>query len=291
MTNLPAKANIFVNTQNSPNTKDAYRLDLSKWFAFMGDNAPSVELVVEWKDKLELQYAPATASRIFSTVRSYYDWLRRQNLVLLNPFEAVKRPRKLLNVTPSVPSDEQVERILDAVDLGSAAGKRHYAILCLLLNGLRAQEVCDLRVRDLPKDNHSQVIRVIGKGMKERMVPLTTEAGAALSHYMIEEQAKGWSWGGLDGWLIHDNFPMGHQITRKQVAFVVDKSARLAGVAGISPHSFRHHYGTRMYRATHDLLAVQKLLGHVKPETTQIYAQLDLSDLVEAARQDPRNHP
>lgn len=290
---LTSHTKAFVKQQNSPNTRQAYVLDLSKWLYFLGDQAPTVDLAIAFKEWLEGKYSANTARRVYSTVRTFYDWLRKQGIITINPFEVVKGPRALTDRSPHVPTDVQVERILRSVERwDQGPGTRHYLILTLLLNGLRAQEVCDLRVRDHFYDaaTRSWVLRVTGKGMKERVVPLTKEAQDALHFYLDtryhasdlaprrQENAP----------LITD--PVGNvPITRKQVAYVVDKYAKHAGIGGISPHSFRHHYGTRLYRATRDIVSVGKLLGHTKPETTAIYARMDLSDLVEAARMDPRN--
>lgn len=288
MSTLPPEAEQFIHQHNSPNTRSAYVLDLSKWFRFLGDRAPSVAVVLAWKDQLEGSYAQNSARRIFTTVGAFYDWCRRAGIIERNPFELVKRPPEIEGDAPRVPTDVQVERILRAVDRRSPAGKRHYAILCLLLNGLRAQEVCDLRMRDYFTDEATDapVLRVVGKGMHERIVPLTPEANDALVSYLQDQLVMG-NPHGKDDYLLEDVFP-GRPITRKQVAFACEKYGKLAGVRGFTPHSFRHHYATRLYRVTRDVLGVGKLLGHKKTETTKRYARLDLADLVETARLDPR---
>lgn len=281
--NLTHDAEQYVGQQNSPNTRDAYRRDLGLWFS---QRLPlGVESVVRFKRMLIERFAPSTAKRTYATVSAYHDWLRRQGKLPINPFEAVKPPQMATNVAPNVPTDEQVSQVLAAIDRRSLSGMRHYAILCLLLNGLRAQEVCDLRVGDIFAE--PVVARVVGKGRKERMVPLTVEAITAvdeytstLAHHLRRPRDDG-------DWLIEDVFP-GVKITRHQVAYVCRKYGELAGVGGFTPHSFRHHYGTRLYRATHDVLGVGKLMGHSKPETTQVYARMDLDDLIATAKQDPR---
>lgn len=290
MSTLPPEAEQFIHQHNSPNTRSAYLLDLSKWFRFLGERAPSVGVVLAWKDQLEASYAQNSARRIFTTVGAFYDWCRRAGIIERNPFELVKRPPEIEGDAPRVPTDVQVERILRAVDRRSPAGNRHYAILCLLLNGLRAQEVCDLHVRDWTYDVTTGAfnLRVVGKGNQERIVPITNEAQNALSAYSIDlMQMRRTHEREPNEWLIEDVFP-GHKITRKQVAFVCSKYGKLAGVEGFTPHSFRHHYATRLYRVTRDVLGVGKLLGHKKTETTKRYARLDLADLVETARLDPR---
>ena len=279
----------FIEQQNSPNTQDAYRRDLTTWSEWSVDKPFTVDTAVAFKTWLLSHYAPASARRIFSTTRCFYDWMRKHGKLEVNPFEAVKAPQRA-DSAPNVPTDVQVERILRAIDRESPSGKRHYAIMTLLLCGLRASEVCDLRVEDWQYDETTKAtfVRVIGKGMKERRVPLTEEARRALTDHDLEILRMRRTARREDNdWLIEDVFP-GRPITRKQVAYVCDKYGKLAGVRGFSPHSFRHHYGTRLYRVTRDVLGVGRLMGHSKPETTQRYARLDLADLVETARLDPR---
>lgn len=293
--NLPELTRPFIEQQNSHNTRDAYAQDLAKWLAFLnsrGIKTPTVEDVMVFKQALESGYAQNTARRIFSTARTFYDWLRKQGLITLNPFELVKGPKTLLDRSPNVPTDIQVERVLRSVQRNAMPGDRDYLILSLLLNGLRAQEVCDLNIDSIFKDDATghHCVRVIGKGNKERVVPLTDEARDALWEYAASMAVLG----GRPAGLLPPHAPLivdalHDRITRKQVSYVVDKYAKRAGLKGLSPHSFRHHYGTRLYRATRDIVSVGKLLGHTKPETTAIYARMDLSDLVEVARLDPRN--
>lgn len=287
---LPAKAKVYAEQQASENTRSAYILDLSKWFSFLGSRAPSVELVLEWKQQLEEAYAPNSARRIYSTVRSFYDWMRRAGEVGINPFELVKRPKVIEDQSPNQPTDDQVRRIMQAVRLhDSSSGHRHYAIMCLLLNGLRAQEVCDLRCQDFFYDEatNAKVLRVIGKGMYERLVPATDETNEALVYYIADRVLTHGQRKPTDP-LLED--AIRGPVTRKQVAYVCAKYGEMAGVRGFTPHSFRHHYGTRLYRVTHDVLAVGKLLGHKKTDTTKRYARLDLADIVRTASLDPRYH-
>lgn len=273
----------FVDQQNSRNTQLAYERDLRAWSAWSSARREvGVELAVAYKKHLLANYAQATARRMFGTVRAYFRWLHAQNPAMPNPFSAVKGP-VALSAAPRIPSDADVDRMVAAVDTETLIGKRDLAVLTLLLNGLRAQEVCDLRVSDARVTRQPCVMRVVGKGQHERFVPLTDEAATAIRSYVRTRDPL------PDEWLIEDIFP-DRPITRHVVSYVVEKYARLAGVQGVSPHSFRHHYATRLYRATRDVIGVGKLLGHAKPETTMMYARLDLSDIVETARHDPRYH-
>lgn len=288
--NLPRAMRKFVEQQNSPNTRAAYERDLKVWCLWQLGKPFTVDTAVDFKTHLVSTYAPATAQRTFCTVRTFYEWMVGRGEATTNPFTRVKAPTRP-EVVPNVPTDLDVARILKTVDrwdgLRGARGARDYAILALLLNGLRAQEICDLRWKDLSYSS-AWVLRVIGKGNKERFVPLTHEAAEALHYYMDHTFKPGVRDRGEQDQPLFTDI-LGERITRQQVAYVCDKYGEAAGVKGFTPHSFRHHYGTRLYRATRDVLGVGKLMGHARPETTMQYARLDLADIIETAKLDPRN--
>lgn len=272
-----SEARQYVEQQHSPHTRAAYRRDLDRWFE--ADLPLTVEGAAAYRSWLVERYAPASAQRMFVTVRGFYDWLRKQGKVESNPFELLKVPKRD-DVAVTVPSDADVARILLGMDRWGE-DSRDYAIITLLLNGLRAQEVCDLRWDDL-RFMQVWVMRVVGKGRKERFVPLNDEAQAAVQHHQRTSapvQPEDAMFTDITG----------APITRHQVTYVCHKHAKAAGVPPYPPHAFRHHYGTRLYRATHDVLGVGRLLGHARAETTQRYARLDLSDLIRTAQHDPRN--
>jgi integrase/recombinase XerD len=161
--------------------------------------------------------------------------------------------------------------------LGSCDNVRDRLVLSLLSNGLRASEVCDLTPGSIEwSDEYDcMIMRVLGKGYKERLVPATTEVQNALSAFEFGRS------------FLIESAP-GVRITRDAVSYVVQKWSKVAG-DDLRPHSLRHGYATRLIRAGADLLSVSRLLGHESVATTQVYVQLDLSTVVNAARKDPRN--
>lgn len=266
----------FVDQQTSPNTRRAYRTDLTRWVAFLDGRHPTMDDVIQFKQGLEAALAPASARRVFAAVRSYYRWVGGEN-----PFDRVKAPQSISNQTPKTPSDAAVNRLLDAVDTSDLNGLRHKAILTLLANGLRAQEVADLGEDDLffEQEYGAFILRVTGKGRKERLVPATPEAVAAVHAFRVQDQRR-------PATLLFD-YDLS-PLTYEQVRFAVDRWATAAGLEGMHPHALRHHYATRLTRAGVNVLHLQKLLGHARADTTQQYVGLDLGDLVEAAQRDPR---
>lgn len=250
----------FVNSQRSEHTKRAYRKDLEAWFEFLGERTPDEAIVIEWRDSLEAGLANASALRRYNTARTYYRWLDEGR----SPFERVKAPRRVSDWSPVVPNEQAVDKMLSVCD-----NPRDRAIMSLLNNGLRAQEVCDLKESDYYFDPRYQmnILRVTGKGMKMRLVPANSETVTALENVKL---------------------PFRNLNTRK-VYYIVEKWSDAAQETGLHPHSLRHGYATRLVRAGVPVFSLQRLLGHTRAETTGVYVNLDLGDLVDAAIADPRH--
>lgn len=264
-----SRSDAFIQMQTSPRTQEAYRKDIARWEA---TGLPlTVEGVAQWKEMLVNQHSNATAARYWSTVRTYHRWLVMTGALQHSPFEMVKAPALRPSVVVDVPSDTDVECLR-----ASLTSPRNRLIVELLLSGLRASEVVNLRADALRFENgygHYLVFR--GKGDKERIVPVSSDVTAAIEATDYDSE-----------WMVADDD--GSQVTYDVVNGVVDKAAKRAGVS-IYPHKLRHHYGTRLIRAGANVFSVQKLLGHSSVTTTQRYTHMDLSDLVEAARLDPRS--
>lgn len=255
--------------QSSPRTQEAYRKDIQRWESSGYDL--TVEGVAAWKADLVANYSNATASRYFSSVRTYHRWLVQTGTLQHSPFEAVKAPALRPSVVVNVPSDNDVEALR-----ASLTTPRNRLIVELLLNGLRASEVVNLKADALhfePGYGHFLVFR--GKGDKERVVPVLDTVVEAINATDYTSE-----------WLVANED--GSQVTYDAVNGVVDTAAAKAGVDNLYPHKLRHHYGTRLVRAGANVFSVQKLLGHASVVTTQRYVNMDLSDLVEASRLDPR---
>jgi integrase/recombinase XerC len=266
------EAEAFCRMQNSPRTQAEYMKDLNRWFA--SGYPLTVDGVAQYREYLSTTYKPASAARFFGTARTFYRWLVKRSIIADSPFDFVKGPKRTTDEVVNVPSDVDVDALLRA-----AKTSRERAVISLLLNGLRASEVTNLPAdacKFTPEYGHYLVVR--GKGDKERIVPLLSETVADLAAFDLDN-------GVASDWLVHN--PDGSKLTYDMVNGIVDMAARKARV-DIHPHMLRHHYGTRLVRAGANVFAVQKLLGHASVATTQRYVTMDLSDLVEATRKDPR---
>ncbi|MDT8410457.1 MAG: site-specific tyrosine recombinase XerD [Wenzhouxiangellaceae bacterium] len=212
----------------------------------------------------------ATLRRQISALRRYCRWLRRQNLLRHDPLATLEPPRKPFRL-PAVLSEDQVESLLAAPDPETALGQRDRAILeVLYASGLRVSELTGL---ELPAINFRQgVLRVTGKGGKDRLAPLGEEA----IHWL-----QAWCRDGRHLWL--NNRPCaavfisrrGKPLTRQAVWHRVRACARQAGIVDpVSPHKLRHSFATHLLDHGADLRIVQLLLGHADLSTTQIYTHV-----------------
>ncbi len=222
--------------------------------------------------------APASISRIFSAIRSYHAFLAAENYCAENPaqlLEAPRLPRKL----PDVLSIAEVEQILDAVDPQMPLYLRDRAILeCLYSAGLRVTELCDLKLSGFLFDN--EMLRVIGKGSKERYVPIGDQALEVIDEFCIHTRPGLARKNKNAGYLFLSR--NGKQLTRMAVWNILKRWTAEAGITkNVSPHTLRHSFATHLLEGGADLRAVQEMLGHADISTTQIYTHLDKAYLKE----------
>jgi integrase/recombinase XerC len=215
--------------------------------------------------------------RKLSTLRSLFKFLLRQNLVTVNPMTGVNNPKpesrqpKALNV-------DQVLALIEAKIEPDPEGLRDLALAELLYgSGLRVSEALGLDVNDV--DPRAEVIRVFGKGGKERLSPLTGAAKKRLAAWiaqrgaMAEDPRERALFVGIRG----------ARLQRREAQRIIDKLAKLAGLArAVSPHTLRHSYATHLLEGGADMRSVQELLGHSRLATTQRYTSVSLAKLVEA---------
>ena len=211
-------------------------------------------------------------ARLLSALRSFYNWMVLEGMIRNNPCDKVDMP-KLGRYLPEVLSEEEVFRIIDSVDICSWQGCRDKAILEVLYGcGIRVSEAVGLKVSGLYfKEGF---VRVVGKGNKERLVPLNDMAADSLKTY-LERRPEPAS--ALDGELVFLN-RFGRPLSRQSMFKMVKTQALLADVRKeISPHTFRHSFATHLVEHGADLRVVQEMLGHESVTTTEIYTHIDSS--------------
>ncbi|MBI4695428.1 MAG: site-specific tyrosine recombinase XerD [Gammaproteobacteria bacterium] len=216
------------------------------------------------------RHSARTASRRLSAVRRFYRYLLRERIVTVDPTLRVTGPRLGRHLPKSI-TEEEVERLLGAPDVNEALGVRDRAMLeTLYATGLRVSELVTIKLGQM---NLAQgVVRVIGKGSKERLVPLGDEALAWLQRFLAGPRQDL-----LRGRLTEALFPTarGDAMTRQMFWHLIKKHAAKVGIqAQLSPHTLRHAFATHLLNHGADLRVVQMLLGHSDISTTQIYTHV-----------------
>ena len=257
----------------SRNTVASYCSDVEKFLA-----STEADLVSVTSEDIELYLqsrafvSKRSQARTLSSIRSFFGWLVLEGTVADNPCDVVDYP-KLGRYLPEVLSVDEVEAIIDGVDLSSWQGKRNRALLEVLYGcGLRVSEAVSLRMSCLYFDEG--FVRVIGKGDKERLVPIGEMAADAVNAY-LEHRPEPYDQRADD--LVFLN-RFGRSLSRQSVFKMIKVQAMAAGVRKeISPHTFRHSFATHLVENGADLRVVQEMLGHESITTTEIYTHIDSS--------------
>ncbi len=270
----------FLQDQRSVHTRTSYGKDLKRFMRFMAtrerDQKLDRALIVAYKDFLLFEkLAHTTVDRHLATLRSFFDWLVEDGLLLQNPAANVRfLSPKRLSTTRGF-SDEEVLKILAKPDLHRRTGALHYAILLVLFYcGLRRSEVCDLLVEDVSAERGRFILKLIGKGNRERIIPLITPVKSALDYYFF---ITGRKWDDRDAPLFspvrnHRTGILKKKLDSSHIFYIVKRYARLAGIKErVSPHSCRataisnardHHVPDR---------AIQEFAGWTSPDMITRY--------------------
>lgn len=257
----------------SPNTVVSYSTDVREFF----EAVPSLPADVTTKEIIDYlaakdKLSKRSQARLISSLRSFFDWLVAEGDRKDNPCEAVDSP-KLGRYLPEVLSVDEVSAIMESVDLSSWNGKRDRAILEVLYGcGLRVSEAVNLKISHVYLDEG--FVQVVGKGNKERLVPIGEMAVEAIRNYL--EARPDPAEPKYDDILFLNRF--GKSLSRVAMFTMVKKQAMAAGISKeISPHTFRHSFATHLIENGADLRVVQEMLGHESILTTEIYTHIDSS--------------
>lgn len=258
--------------QLSPNTVAAYVSDVEDFLSVCPhkpSEAVPEDVIAYFADRSEILSSRSQA-RVLSSLRSFFDWLVLEGERKDNPCDRVDAP-KLGRYIPQVLSVEEVCAIIDGVDTRSWGGVRDKAILEILYGcGLRVSELCGLLMSGIYQKEG--FVRVIGKGDKERIVPIGGPALEAYSEYLAVRPVPAGP--EFEDFVFLNKF--GRPLSRMSVFNMVKKQAMLAGVRKeISPHTFRHSFATHLIENGADLRVVQEMLGHESILTTEIYTHID----------------
>ena len=257
----------------SRNTLSAYRSDLQAlavWLKGPPDKATRAQLQNYFAACVSQGARPRSTARMLSSLRRFYRYLLREGLITDDPTALLESP-KLGRPLPKSLTEEQVEKLLQTPDTGVPLGLRDRVMLeTLYATGLRVSELVSLNMQQV--DLQSGVVRVVGKGDKERLVPLGEEAIEWLQRYLAQARHD----------LLHGHssealFPTtrGAAMTRQAFWYNLKRYTQIAGIeTHLSPHTLRHAFATHLLNHGADLRVVQMLLGHVDLSTTQIYTHV-----------------
>ncbi len=284
------KAYLQLEKSLSENSVQAYLQDIEKLtqFILIGDKPKSpgeielnyLENFVKWIT--ELGMTPSSQSRIISGLRSFYKYCLQEQIVSKDPTALLETPR-LKKALPDILSFNEIESITALIDVSTPEGARNKAIIETLYScGLRVTELVNLKISCLYFD--VGFIRIIGKGDKERLVPV---GGAAIKYINLYKNN------------IRVHIPVkpgnedvlflnrrGRKLSRVMIFMIIKALAKQAGIAkNISPHTFRHSFATHLVEGGADLRAVQEMLGHESIITTEIYTHLDREYLRDTLQQ------
>lgn len=274
----------------SDNTLDAYRRDLVAYVKWLQSNDKEIKQV-DWTDLLSFledfeNAAPRSRARRLSSLRRFYQYLIREELISQDPTSRIKTPRTGRSLPKSL-SEDQVESLLEAPEIKTTLGLRDKSMIELIYaTGLRVSELVNLTLQEI---NLLQgVVRITGKGNKERIVPMGEEAIFWIEKYQKEARPEL-----LKGITSDALFParQGKAMGRHAFWHRIKKLAIRANIeSDISPHTLRHAFATHLLNHGADLRVVQMLLGHQDISTTQIYTHVAQARLQEIhARHHPRS--
>ncbi len=277
----------------SDNSVEAYLHDIDKLTQYLqstGDlKAPDsialkdLQAFLHWIATLGLN--AASQARILSGIRSFYKYCYIEQIVRQDPTTLLESPR-LKRALPDVLSFDEIEQIIKQIDLSKPEGHRNKAILETMYScGLRVSEVINLRISCLYLD--AGYIRVVGKGDKERLVPIGRDATREIGIYRQEIRTNLTIQSGQEDALFLNR--RGSRLSRVMIFLLLKDLVKKAGITkNISPHTFRHSFATHLVERGADLRAVQEMLGHESITTTEIYTHIDREFLRETLH---RYHP
>ncbi len=280
------KVHLRIERGLSDNTLEAYIRDVEKLYDFLKSDYPDLKLdslkLVHLQEFIHLLVdigmSDSSQARIISGCKTFFSFLIQEEIISHNPSELLSAPR-LRRKLPDVLSREEIEAMLAAIDRSTPEGERNYAIIEVMYAcGLRVSELTNLCISGISPTE--QLIKVIGKGNKQRLIPIGRSALQSVESYLKNIRVH-----------IHPAKEAqdivflnkrGKGLSRVMIFYIVKELAAKAGIEkNISPHSLRHSFATHMVEAGADLRAVQAMLGHESITTTEIYTHLDTNYLRE----------
>lgn len=274
------KAFLQLEKSLSAHSVEAYLRDIDKFAQYLFDevgaispaevNLKHLQAFIQTIGKLEM--APSSQARIISGIKSFFKYCLLEQIITINPTTLLPTP-KIQRKLPDVLSFEEIEQLIGAIDLSKPEGGRNKAILEVMYSsGLRVTEAINLKITSLYLD--VGFIRVIGKGDKERLVPIGSDAIKYIKLYKDTIRVHQTPAKDCEDVLFLNN--RGKALSRVMIFYIIKDLIQKTGInKTISPHSFRHSFATHLVEGGADLRAVQEMLGHESITTTEIYTHIN----------------
>jgi integrase/recombinase XerD len=269
----------------SKNTIDSYTKDLEKLCLFLKENNVSIspiaidtDIVKQFIYEVAKKINPRSQARIISGLRSFFDYLVFEEYRNTNPTDLLETPKIGLKLPDTLNQDE-IDKLISAIDLSHPQGERNRTILETIYScGLRVSEAITLKISDLFFEEG--FIRVLGKGNKERYVPIHLKAQKYIVSYQTEIRSNIQSKKGFEDTLFLNR--RGSGLTRQMIFIILkDLAIKIDLKKKISPHTLRHSFATHLLQNGADLRAIQQMLGHESITTTEVYVHVDKTYLKE----------
>ena len=267
----------------SQNSIDNYSRDVKKLIDYLENHTISIspvsissETIQQFIYEAAKNVNARSQSRLISGLRSFFDYLIFEDYRNTNPLDLIESP-KIGRKLPDTLSEEEIDKLINAIDLSKPQGERNRAILETLYGcGLRVSELINLKLSDLFFDEG--FIKVTGKGDKQRFVPIVEITQKYINIYRTEVRCHLNIQAGFEDTLFLNR--RGKQLTRAMIFTIIKQLAEKIGLKkSISPHTFRHSFATHLLQNDADLRSIQLMLGHESITTTEIYVHLDKSHL------------
>lgn len=269
----------------SRNSVEAYMRDVRRFALHVEPVTPfaiQIQDVEQYIAHLwDLGIKNSSQARALSSLKSFFNFLIHTDAITSSPLELIETPTQIKHL-PDTLSYPEIEQLFAAIDLSQAQGHRNRAILEVLYScGIRVSELTELRLSDLFLDQ--EVIRVIGKGDRQRLVPIAPTATTMLRHYLQQRSSLPINPKHQDVVFLNRR---GTKLTRVMIFTIIKDLTRLAGITkNVSPHTLRHSFASHLVQGGANILLVQRMLGHAHPATTEIYTHLSLADKQDAVDQ------
>lgn len=279
---------LLIDKKYSPNTIESYRHDLEHYYQYQKEQGIPLQKIKKEDIKQYLKVlknakmSDKSISRNISSIRTFYKFLLVEKIITRNPIELIELPKTKKSL-PNVLSVEEVDKLLDIAVVDSFSSRNKAMLELMYASGLRVSELINLKVKDI--DLEEALVKTMGKGNKERVIPIGDYALHAIENYLTYDREQLLK-RRINDYLFLNNH--GNALTRQGFFKILKKLAKEKGIeTNFSPHTLRHSFATHLLNGGADLRSIQELLGHSDISTTQIYTHVSN----ELLKENYQNHP